>query len=76
MPETSKQREKANMEILFCIAFYSNGLYFKLQGDLRGDRMMETFEKYSILFKVKAGENLALTLHFVQPEEYIEYFED
>jgi len=58
MPETSKQRESAkNMEILFCIALYNNGLYFKLQGDLRGDRMMETFEKYSILFKVKAGEN-------------------
>jgi len=22
------------------------------------------------------GENIALTLHFVQPHEYIEYFED
>ena len=33
-------------------------------------------EKCSILFKFKEGENLALPLHFVQPQEYIEYFED
>jgi hypothetical protein len=36
----------------------------------------ETFEKCSILLKVKEGENMALTLHFVQPQEYIEYFAD
>ena len=27
-------------------------------------------------FKFKEGGNIALTLHFVQPQEYIEYFED
>ena len=37
---------------------------------------LETFEKRSILFKFKEGEKLALPLHFVQPQEYIEYFED
>jgi len=45
----------------------------------------ETFEKCSILFKVKEGENIALTLHFVQPQvprtkcpcgAYIEYSAD
>jgi hypothetical protein len=36
----------------------------------------ETFEKYSVLSKVKEGENIALTLHLVQPQEYIEYFAD
>jgi len=36
----------------------------------------ETFEKCLILFKFKAGEDIALTLHFVQPQTYIEYFED
>ena len=49
--------------------------------------LIETFEKYSILFEVKEGENIALTLHFVQPPQYdlpdlrgrqtyIKYFED
>ena len=38
--------------------------------------MFETFEKCLILLKFKEEENIALTLHFVQPEEYIEYFED
>ena len=33
-------------------------------------------EKCSISFKFKKGEKLALPLHFVQPQEYIEYFED
>jgi len=28
------------------------------------------------LVEFKEGENIALTLHFVQPQEYIEYFED
>jgi len=28
------------------------------------------------LFKFKEGEDIALTLHFVQPEEYMVYFED
>jgi hypothetical protein len=37
---------------------------------------IETFEKCSILFKFKEGEDLALSLHCVQPQEYIEYFED
>jgi len=36
----------------------------------------ETFAKRSILSKVKEDEDLALTLHCVQPEEYFEYFED
>jgi len=39
-------------------------------------RYLETFEKCSILFKFKEGENIALKLHFVQMQEYIEYFED
>jgi len=38
--------------------------------------MIEAFEKCSILFKVKKGENIALTLHFVQPQAYIEYSAD
>ena len=37
---------------------------------------METFEKRLILFKFKEEANIALTLHFVQPQEYIGYFED
>ena len=41
-----------------------------------GQKYNETFEKCSISFKFKEGENIALTLHFVQPQEYIEYFED
>jgi len=40
------------------------------------DAGFETFEKCSISFKFKEGEKLALPLHFVQPQEYIEYFED
>jgi len=28
------------------------------------------------LFKAKKGENIALTLHSVQPQAYIEYFEN
>ena len=36
----------------------------------------ETFEKRLILFKFKKEENMALMLQFVQPHEYIEYFED
>jgi hypothetical protein len=36
----------------------------------------ETFEKCSILLKIKEDENIALTLHSVQPQEYIEYFAD
>jgi len=36
---------------------------------------MEAFAKRSVLSKVKEGENLALKLHCVQPEEYLEYFE-
>ena len=43
---------------------------------MQGNPQMETFEKCSILFKFKGGEDLALTLHCVQPQEYIEYFED
>jgi hypothetical protein len=42
----------------------------------RTDLKSETFEKCSILFKFKECEDLALTLHCVQPQEYIEYFED
>jgi len=42
----------------------------------RTDLQSETFEKCSILFKFKEGEDLALSLHYVQPQEYIEYFED
>jgi len=38
--------------------------------------MIETVEKCSILFKFKEGEDLALPLHCVQPQEYIEHFED
>ncbi len=34
----------------------------------------ETFEERPILLKFKEGENIALTLHFVQPQEYIEVF--
>ncbi|NQT57296.1 MAG: hypothetical protein HQ551_13820, partial [Desulfobacteraceae bacterium] len=36
----------------------------------------ETFGKLLILFKFKEEENIALALHFVQPQEYIGYFED
>ncbi len=43
---------------------------------LKTTEPLETFEKCSILFKFKEGEDLALTLHCVQPQEYIEYFED
>jgi hypothetical protein len=28
------------------------------------------------LFKFKEEDNIALTLHYVQPQKYIEYFED
>ena len=38
--------------------------------------IVETFEKRLILFKFKEEENIALMLHFVQPQEYIGYFED
>jgi hypothetical protein len=38
--------------------------------------LFETFEERSILAKYKKGDNIALSLHFVQPQEYIEYFED
>ncbi len=34
----------------------------------------ETFEERQILLKYKGGNNIALTLHFVQPQEYIEVF--
>jgi len=34
----------------------------------------ETFEERPILSKFKEGENIALSLHFVQPQEYIEVF--
>ena len=34
----------------------------------------ESFEDRSILLKFKKGENIALTLHFVQPQEYSEVF--
>jgi len=34
----------------------------------------ESFEERSILLKFKKGENIALTLHFVQPQEYIIVF--
>ncbi len=37
---------------------------------------IEIFEKRLILFKFKKEDNLVLTLHCVQPQEYIEYFED
>jgi hypothetical protein len=36
----------------------------------------ETFEKLEIFLSGKEGKNIALTLHSVQPEEYIMYFED
>ena len=36
----------------------------------------ETFEKRIILFEFKEEENIALPLYFVQPEEYMEYFEN
>jgi len=34
----------------------------------------EIFEEHPILSKFKESENIALTLHFVQPQEYIEVF--
>ncbi len=34
------------------------------------ERKIDSFSKF------KEGENIALKLHFVQPQEYIEYFED
>jgi len=37
---------------------------------------VETFEKYSILSRYKEGDNIALTLHSVQPQEYIGYYKD
>ena len=37
---------------------------------------MEPASKRFSLVKVKESENIALTLHFVQLQEYIEYFED
>ncbi len=36
----------------------------------------EPVSKHFSLVKVKESENVALTLHCVQPQEYIEYFED
>ena len=36
----------------------------------------EPVSKRFSLVKVKESENVALTLHFVQPQEYIKYFED
>jgi hypothetical protein len=41
-----------------------------------GQNKRETVSKRCSLVKIKADENLALALHFVQPQEYIEYFED
>ncbi len=38
--------------------------------------LKEPVSKRFSLVKVKESENVALTLHFVQPQEYIEYFED
>ncbi len=35
---------------------------------------IETFEEYPILTRFKKGENIALMLHFVQPQEYIGVF--
>ena len=35
---------------------------------------METFEEHPVSAKHKEGNNIALTLHFVQPQEYIEVF--
>jgi hypothetical protein len=39
-------------------------------------REKEQFQNVEFWSKVKEGENLALRLHFVQPQEYVEYFED
>ena len=38
--------------------------------------LYEPVSKRFSLVKVKESENVALTLHFVQPQEHIEYFED
>ena len=35
--------------------------------------LLETFEKSSVLFEYKEGDQI---LNQVQPEKYIEYFED
>ncbi len=40
--------------------------------NLNGESILKRFS----LVKVKESENIALTLHCVQPQEYIEYFED
>jgi len=37
---------------------------------------IETFEEHPFLSKFKEVENIALALHFVQPQEYKKYFED
>lgn len=37
---------------------------------------METLRKCSILFEVREGEDFALLLHCVRPQEYYEYFEE
>ena len=38
--------------------------------------LFEPVSKHFSLVKVKESETVTLTLHFVQPQEYIEYFED
>jgi len=43
------------------------------QADLKTE---EPVSKRFSLVKVKESGNIALTLHCVQPQEYIEYFED
>ncbi len=56
-------------KIYFPLCFYFTSSHFP-------DTNIEIFEKRLILFKFKEEENIALPLHFVQPQEYIEYFED
>ena len=37
---------------------------------------METFEEHPVSAKHKEGDNIALTLYFMQPSEYIEDFRE
>jgi len=61
--------------------FYAKRFYQRTPGKLHvhicissESRCKETFEEHSILSEYKKGDNIALTLHFVQQQEYIEVF--